>query len=243
MGNEWVGDAQDESHWRDSHYQVEGPVVAQMQAVFIDNWIKATGRVLHGAEFFPGTYPTAGDMDAQMFGSSPAGGSESMHLMILLALTAAQRSVDIENAYFVPDRLIVEVLVAAARRGVHVRIVVPGRCTDARIGRWAAHALYGDLLDAGIELYEYQPTMIHCKVLVVDGMWSSVGSANFDDRSFRLNDEANLNVFSEELASEQIRYIELDIAKSKRMVRGRWARRSSTRRIYEGLALLLRSQL
>jgi cardiolipin synthase A/B len=243
MGNEWLGDAQDESHWRDSHYQVEGPVVAQMQAVFIDNWIKATGRVLHGAEFFPGTYPTAGDMDAQMFGSSPAGGSESMHLMILLALTAAQRSVDIENAYFVPDRLIVEALVAAARRGVHVRIVVPGRCTDARIGRWAAHALYGDLLDAGIELYEYQPTMIHCKVLVVDGMWSSVGSANFDDRSFRLNDEANLNVFSEELASEQIRYIELDIAKSKRMVRGRWARRSSTRRIYEGLALLLRSQL
>ena len=243
MGNEWLGDAQDQSHWRDSHYQAEGPVVAQMQAVFVDNWIKATGRVLHGAEFFPGTHPTAGDMDAQMFGSSPAGGSESMHLMILLALTAAQRSIDIENAYFVPDSLIVEALVAAARRGVHVRIVVPGRYTDARVGRWAAQALYGDLLDAGVELYEYQPTMIHCKVLVIDGMWTSVGSANFDDRSFRLNDEANLNVFSEELASEQIRYIELDIAQSKRMARRRWASRSSTRRIYESLALLLRSQL
>jgi len=166
-----------------------------------------------------------------------------MHLMILLALTAAQKSIDIENAYFVPNRLTVEALVAAARRGVRVRIVVPGRATDARVGRWAAQALYGDLLEAGVELYEYQPTMIHCKVLVVDGTWTSVGSANFDDRSFQLNDEANLNVFSAELAEEQIRYIELDIERSKRMVPRRWARRSVTRRIYQNLALLLRSQL
>jgi len=243
MGSEWLGDAQDEAHWRESHYQAEGPVVAQMQAVFVDNWIKATGSVLHGPEFFPPAYRTAGDMEAQMFGSSPAGGSESMHLMILLALTAAQKSIDIENAYFVPNRLTVEALVAAARRGVRVRIVVPGRATDARVGRWAAQALYGDLLEAGVELYEYQPTMIHCKVLVVDGTWTSVGSANFDDRSFQLNDEANLNVFSAELAEEQIRYIELDIERSKRMVPRRWARRSVTRRIYQNLALLLRSQL
>jgi cardiolipin synthase len=243
MGNEWLGDAQDEAHWRESHYQVEGPVVAQMQAVFVDNWIKATGRVLHGPEFFPATYANAGDMDAQMFGSSPVGGSESMHLMILLALTAAQKSIDIENAYFVPDRLTAEALAVAARRGVRVRIVVPGKFTDARVGRWAAQALYGDLLDAGVEIYEYQPTMIHCKVLVIDGTWTSVGSANFDDRSFRLNDEANLNVFSSDLAAEQIRYIEADIASSKRMVLRRWVRRSSTRRIYESLALLLRSQL
>jgi cardiolipin synthase A/B len=243
MGSEWLGNAQDEAHWRESHYQVEGPVVAQMQAVFVDNWIKATGRVLHGPQFFPTTYANAGDMDAQMFGSSPVGGSESMHLMILLALTAAQKSIDIENAYFVPDQLTADALTLAARRGVRVRIVVPGKYTDARLGRWAAHALYGELLNAGVELYEYQPTMIHCKVLVVDGMWTSVGSANFDDRSFRLNDEANLNVFSSDLAAEQIRYIEADIANSERMVLGRWARRSSTRRIYENLALLVRSQL
>jgi cardiolipin synthase A/B len=243
MGNEWLGDAQDAAHWRESHYQVEGPVVAQMQAVFVDNWIKATGRVLHGPEFFPATHANAGNMDAQMFGSSPVGGSESMHLMILLALTAAQKSIDIENAYFVPDRLTAEALAVAARRGVRVRIVVPGKFTDARVGRWAAQALYGDLLDAGVEIYEYQPTMIHCKVLVIDGTWTSVGSANFDDRSFRLNDEANLNVFSSDLAAEQIRYIEADIAVSKRMMLRRWARRSGTRRIYESLALLLRSQL
>ena len=243
MGNEWLGNAQDPRHWRESHYRAEGPVVAQMQAVFIDNWIKATGRVLHGPEYFPVEPAHVGDMEAQMFGSSPVGGSESMHLMVLLALTAAQKSIDIENAYFVPDSLTVDALTAAAKRGVRVRIVVPGKHTDARVQRWAAQALYGELLAAGTEIYEYQPTMIHCKVMVIDGLWTSVGSANFDDRSFRLNDEANLNIFSETLAREQITLIDADIAQSKRMVRRRWARRAISRRFYEQVALLVRSQL
>ena len=243
FGREWHGNREHPKDWRESHYQVKGPVVAQMQAVFVDNWIKATGRVLHGSEYFPTHLPVAGDMDAQMFGSSPVGGSESMHLMVLLALTAAHSSIDIENPYFVPDRLTVDALIEARRRGVRVRIVVPGRYTDARIGRWAAQGLYGVLLQAGIEVFEYQPTMIHCKVMVIDGEWTSVGSANFDDRSFRLNDEANLNVFSKHLAAEQIRQVDEDIAHSKRMVLKRWSRRPASRRLYEGLALLLRSQL
>jgi cardiolipin synthase len=243
MGSEWLGNAQDPEHWRESHYRVEGPVVAQMQAVFIDNWIKATGRVLHGTDYFPLEPTPAGDMEAQMFGSSPVGGSESMHLMVLLALTAAHKSIDIENAYFVPDSLTVEALTAAAKRGVRVRIIVPGKHTDARVQRWAAQALYSELLAAGAEIYEYQPTMIHCKVMVIDGIWTSVGSANFDDRSFRLNDEANLNVFSEALAREQIELMDRDIAQSKRMAPRRWARRAISRRFYERLALLVRSQL
>jgi cardiolipin synthase len=243
FGREWHGNRDHPKDWRESHYKVKGPVVAQMQAVFVDNWIKATGRVLHGPEYFPTQLPVQGDMDAQMFGSSPVGGSESMHLMVLLALTAANSSIDIENPYFVPDRLTVDALIEARRRGVRVRIVVPGRYTDARIGRWAAQGLYGVLLQAGIEIYEYQPTMIHCKVMVIDGEWTSVGSANFDDRSFRLNDEANLNVFSKRLAAEQIRQVDEDIAQSKRMVLKRWSRRSASRRFYESLALLLRSQL
>ena len=243
FGHEWHNNKEHPTDWRESHYKVNGPVVAQMQAVFVDNWIKATGRVLHGPEYFPTHLPVQGDMDAQMFGSSPVGGSESMHLMVLLALTAAHTSIDIENPYFVPDRLTVDALIEARHRGVRVRIVVPGRYTDARIGRWAAQGLYGVLMQAGIEIFEYQPTMIHCKVMVIDAQWTSVGSANFDDRSFRLNDEANLNVFSAQLAAEQIRYIEADIVQSKRMVARRWARRSATRRFYENLALLLRSQL
>jgi len=145
MGVEWKDGLKGLPPWRDSHFKAEGPVVAQMQAVFVDNWIKATGRVLHGSEYFPKLAP-AGDMDAQMFGSSPVGGSESMHLMVLLALTAAKTSIDIANAYFVPDKLTVEALCSAARRGVRVRIIVPGRYTDARVGRWAAQGLYGALL-------------------------------------------------------------------------------------------------
>jgi cardiolipin synthase len=242
MGVEWKDGLKGLPPWRETHFRAEGPVVAQMQAVFVDNWIKTTGRVLHGADYFP-KLPIAGNMDAQMFGSSPVGGSESMHLMVLLALTAAKASIDIENAYFVPDRLTVEALCSAARRGVRVRIVVAGRHTDARIGRWAAQGLYGELLEAGIQIYEYQPTMMHCKVLVIDGVWSSVGSANFDDRSFRLNDEANLNVFSEELAQEQIRLIDADIEHSRRMVLNKWRHRKFGRRLNERLALLLRSQL
>jgi cardiolipin synthase len=243
MGIEWKDGLKGLPPWRDSHFKAEGPVVAQMQAVFVDNWIKATGRVLHGAEYFPKLATDCGDMDAQMFGSSPVGGSESMHLMVLLALTAAKTSIDIENAYFVPDKLTVEALCSAARRGVRVRIVVPGRYTDARVGRWAAQGLYGALLEAGIQVHEYQPTMMHCKVLVIDGLWSSVGSSNFDDRSFRLNDEANLNVFSEELAREQTRLIDADIQLSRRMVLKKWRNRKFGRRLNERLALLLRSQL
>jgi cardiolipin synthase A/B len=243
MGIEWKDGLKGLPPWRDSHFKAEGPVVAQMQAVFVDNWIKTTGRVLHGADYFPKLSADTGDMEAQMFGSSPVGGSESMHLMVLLALTAAKSSIDIENAYFVPDKLTVEALCSAARRGVRVRIVVPGRYTDARLGRWAAQGLYGALLEAGIHIYEYQPTMMHCKVLVIDGVWSSVGSSNFDDRSFRLNDEANLNVFSEELAREQIRNIDADIQHSRRMVLKKWRNRKFGRRLNERLALLLRSQL
>jgi cardiolipin synthase len=243
MGAEWCDGIDGCPPWRENHYRAEGPVVAQMQAVFVDNWIKATGRVLHGAEYFPKLSETSGDMDAQMFGSSPVGGSESMHLMVLLALTAARTSIDIENAYFVPDKLTVEALCSAARRGLRVRIVVPGRHTDARIGRWAAQGLYGSLLKAGIQIFEYQPTMMHSKVLVIDGLWSSVGSANFDDRSFRLNDEANLNVFSESLAREHLRIIDADIQQSRRMVLNKWRHRKFGRRFNERLALLLRSQL
>jgi cardiolipin synthase len=243
MGVEWREGLNGLPPWRETHFRAEGPVVAQMQAVFIDNWIKATGRVLHGAEYFPKLSATCGDMEAQMFGSSPVGGSESMHLMVLLALTAAKSSIDIQNAYFVPDRLTVDALCSAARRGVRIRIVVPGRHTDARLGRWAAQGLYGELLAAGIQIYEYQPTMMHCKVLVIDGVWSSVGSSNFDDRSFRLNDEANLNVFSEELARGQIRLIDADILNSRRVVLKKWRHRKFGRRINERLALLLRSQL
>jgi cardiolipin synthase len=242
IGTEWTGHAQDPKHWRDTHYEVTGPVVAQMQSVFVDNWIKATGEVLHGEVYFP-TLESTGDMDAQMFSSSPEGGSSSMHLMVLLAIAAATETIDIENSYFVPDALTIQTLVAARKRGVRVRVLVPNRHTDAKVGRWAAQALYAELLKAGIEIYEYEPTMLHCKIMVVDGGWTSVGSCNFDDRSFRLNDEANLNVFDKKFACLQMEHVDKDFAQSRRIVAKRWAHRPLTKRILERIAITFRSQL
>ncbi len=196
IADKWTGHAQDPEHWRDTHVRAEGPVVAQMQAVFMDNWTKATGRVIHGIDYFPPLTPV-GEGAAQMFESSPSGGSESMHLMYLLAITAADRTIHLSSSYFVPDELTTKALVAALRRGVKVQIITPGEDIDTEVVRKASRARWGDLLQAGAEIYEYQPTMFHCKVMVVDSLLVSVGSTNFDNRSFRLNDEANLNVFDQ----------------------------------------------
>ena len=239
---QWTGNAQDRHHWRDLHYAVRGPVVAQMQAVFLDNWIRSTGRVLHGPAYFPALEPQ-GDMDAQMFGSSPQGGADSLQLMILLAITAARRCIDIANPYFIPDRMTRAALIAAVRRGVVVRVLVPGRHTDMPVVRHASQGRLGRLLRAGVQVFEYQPTMLHSKLMVVDQQWVTVGSANFDSRSFRLNDEANLNVFSERLANEQTRLFEADLVLARQLTWKTWRRRSPWRRAREAVSLLFEEQL
>jgi cardiolipin synthase len=148
IGDPWQGHAQDPDHWRDMHFRIEGPVVAQMQAAFNDNWTKTTGTIVNGADYFPPLHK-AGDMDAHLFISSPAGGSESMHLMYLMAIAAAEHSLDLDAAYFIPDDLITQALVAARHRGVHIRIVMPGRNTDSDAARMASKASWGPLLLAG----------------------------------------------------------------------------------------------
>lgn len=239
---EWTGDAQDAQHWRDSHFQVEGPVVAQMQAVFMDNWIKVSGDVLHGEIYFP-ALAKAGDGRAQVFSSSPSGGSESMHLMYLLSITAATKSIDLSSAYFVPDDLTIHALVAAMQRGVRVRIIVPGPIIDSQTVRGASRASWGPLLEAGAEISEYQPTMFHVKVFTVDGLLSSVGSTNFDNRSFRLNDEANLNIYDSAFATAQTAQFEADLKQSKRITLQAWRDRPLHEKAMEHLASLLATQL
>src|SRR5207342_2064246 len=179
IGDPWQGDAQDADHWRDVHFRIEGPVVAQFQSAFNDNWIKTTGQVLNGADYFP-PLQAADGMDAQMFISSPAGGSESMHLMYLMAIAAAEHSIDLEAAYFIPDPLITSALCEARKRNVRIRVLVPGKNTDSDAARFASKSSWGPLLQAGIEISEYEPTMFHNKVLIVDGLVVSVGSTNFD---------------------------------------------------------------
>ncbi len=238
----WTGAAQDPDHWRDTHFQVEGPVVAQMQAVFLDNWIKVSGEVLHGAAYFP-PLAAVGSGLAQMFSSSPSGGSESMQLMYLLAITAASRSIDLSAAYFVPDVLTSSALVAALKRGVKLRIVVPGPHIDSETVRSASRARWGALLAAGALIAEYQPTMYHCKVMIVDRLLVSVGSTNFDNRSFRLNDEATLNILDAEFAAQQTRIFDEDLKKSRSVSLAQWRDRPWRERLAERFASVFGSQL
>jgi len=238
----WTGSAQDADHWRDSHFRVEGPVVAQMQATFLDNWLKVTGEVKHGEDYFPPLAPV-GSSGAQMFSSSPSGGSESMQLMYHLTITAADQSIDLSMAYFVPDELSRQLLLDALKRGVRVRFITPGKITDTETVRSASRSTWGPLLEAGAEFYEYQPTMYHCKVMIVDQRMVSVGSTNFDNRSFRLNDEANLNIYDSSFAARQTVVFEQDLARARRISLEEWQNRPLREKLRERLTRVLHSQL
>jgi len=242
IADQWDGDAQDPEHWRDTHYRLEGPAAATFQSVFLDNWTKATGRVLHGPAYFPAIEP-AGGTSAQMVSSSPSGGSEAIHLMYLLALAAARESVVLSSSYFVPDDATVQALVAAVKRGVSVRIVTPGPLIDTKIVRAASRARWGELLAAGVRIAEYQPTMYHVKMLAIDGLFVSVGSTNFDNRSFRLNDEANLNVYDTGFAQEAVRVFDADWVKSAPVTFEAWSKRPWREKAWEHLASWLGPQL
>ena len=238
----WMGHAQDADHWRDLHFRIEGPVVAQVQAAFNDNWIKTTGVVLNGEDYFP-PLERAGDMDAHMFVASPAGGSESMHLMYLMAIAAAEQSIDLQASYFVPDDLIIKALIAARQRGVRVRVNLPGKHIDSETVRLASKAHWGELLLAGVEIHEYQPTMMHNKLLIVDRLMTSVGSTNFDVRSFRLNDEASLNVYDPAFAQRMTEVFEADLKPTILYTYAMWKDRPMKEKLFEKFVLPLKSQL
>ena len=242
IADKWSGNAQDPDHWRDTHYRIEGPAVAQMQATFMDNWTKVTGRVLHTVDYFP-ELPAAGPHYAQVFQSSIEGGAESMHLMYLLSIAAARATIQLSMAYFAPDDIALDALLAALSRGVRIQLLLPGPHTDAAFVRSASRAKWGVLLERGAEIYQYQPTMYHCKVLVVDGLWTSVGSTNFDSRSFRLNDEANLNVYDEAVARHQLEIFNEDLRHSRRVTFEEWKARPWHEKLGDRFAALFGAQL
>jgi cardiolipin synthase len=242
IADNWLGHAQDPEHWRDSHFRIEGPAVAQMQATFMDNWIESGGELLDGPAYFPPLDP-AGDERAQAVLSSPGGGTENLRLMYLMSFGGARKNIRLGTAYFVPDDLTLRALVEARQRGVRVQVLVPGKLTDVPVTRNASRALWGDMLRAGVEIYEYQPTMYHVKMLVVDGHWASIGSANLDNRSFRLNAEANLNVLDPPFAAEQARVFDADIARARQITFDEWQNRPFGEKLKESTAALLKWQL
>jgi len=238
----WKGNADSPKHWRDSMYKLEGPAVAQMQSAFMDNWMKTTARVLDGDDYFP-ELQAAGDHFAQVFKSSPREGTEAVRLMNLLSIAAARKSIRLSAAYYIPDELTTQEFLEAIRRGVKVEIIIPGAETDSAIVKHASRGKWGPLLKAGVKIYEYEPTMYHCKAMIVDDVWISVGSANFGNRSFRLNDEANLNVFSAKFAEEQVRIFEADKAKCTEVTYKQWKSRGFWSRFMEVITAPFRAQL
>ncbi len=241
IADQWLHDMDGMLAWRDIHYRFEGPIVAKMQAAFMENWLKSHARVLEGEAYFP-TLAQKGNVSGQLFTSS-ADGIEAVRLMFLLAIASAKKSIRILNAYFVPDVSLSRALIhAATRRGVRVEIVVPGDKTDQRLLQEVSRSSWAKLLQAGVNIYEYQPTMHHGKIFIVDDEFVSIGSANCDGRSFRINDEMNVNVLDKTFAAEQVKVFEEDKKNSRLVTYKQWKRRPLWRKVIGHCGRVLQGQ-
>jgi cardiolipin synthase len=244
IADEWTGDAQDPGHWRDTHVRVEGPVVRGLQGSFAENWLEATGEVLAGEDDLPALDPIPGEPAAMLSVRSSAGvGDTDVETLFFLTIASARRSIDLTSAYFAPRPAFLAALADAARSGVAVRVLVPGEHIDKDVVRHTARSVYGQLLDAGARVFEYRPTMLHAKSLVVDGAWSTIGSANFDNRSFQLNDETVLCVQDGGFAAQLAEAFEADLSRAEEITLEAWRRRPLHERPREAAARLLRREL
>src|SRR5215213_3989165 len=201
IADHWMGNAEDERHWRDIQVRVQGPAVFTLQTGFARNWLETTGELVSGPAYYPAP-EASGRLDIQSILSSPETGSSTVRIMYYLAIVCARKSVLIANPYFIPDNAAVDILRDARRRGVAVKVMVSGIHNDIKLARLNGRRLYGRLLQAGVEIYEYNRTMLHHKYMVCDGVWTTVGTTNFDNRSFGLNDEHNLCAYDAQLAQQ-----------------------------------------
>lgn len=243
IAQEWTGNADDPEHWRDTHVRVRGPVVRGLQGAFAENWLEATGEVLAGDGYLPELGAVNGGGAMQVMRSSAGVGDTDAEALYFLAIASARESLDLTSAYFAPRPAFIEALVEASHRGVEVRILVPGPHMDKEIVRQAGRSTYERLLSEGVRIFEFQPTMLHAKSLVVDGIWSSVGSVNFDNRSFQLNDEATLCVQSKRFAAQLLDVFEQDLSHSKEYLSGYWGERPLRQRAFEQAGRIIRREL
>lgn len=242
LADHWLGAAADAGEWRDIQVRVEGPAVAVQQTGFAQNWLASSGEILSGHRFFPLPEP-AGDVEVQTILSSPTSGACAAATMHLVAVQCARRYLYVANPYFIPGTRLIHMLAEACRRGVAVKLMVAGRHNDTWWARQNSLRLYGDLLEAGIEIYEYQSTMLHQKTMLVDGVWATVGTANFDNRSFALSEETNV-CFHDPALVEQLQSIFLsDLARCRRIQLAEWRGRGLWQRGKEVLASLIEDQV
>jgi cardiolipin synthase len=244
IADHWLTGKKNNPPWRDTMFHVEGDAVSSIQATFVENWLEASGEILAGDDFFSFPEKDEGDLTALVVNSSPSmGRSTRARILYQTLLATAQDRLHITTPYFLPDRSVRAEMVRAVReRGVEVKIIVPGRHSDHLLTRRSSRRLFGDLLKAGARIYEYEPAMIHAKTMMVDGLWSIVGSSNFDNRSFGLNDEINLAARDETLAARLEEDFARDLAESREVTYDEWRRRSVFERAHEWLGWLLERQ-
>ncbi|MCS7024979.1 MAG: phospholipase D-like domain-containing protein [Bryobacteraceae bacterium] len=242
LDDHWRGNARNPNEWRDLQVRLEGPAVTPLQTGFALNWLLTTGEVLTGPRYYP-VMDSEGGVEVQTVLSSPKGDLYAASVLHQLAICCARQCIYITNPYFVPSNQTIALLEEAAARGVDIKVIVAGAHSDSWWARMNSVRLYGALLDAGVEIYEYQPSMLHQKTMIVDRIWATVGTANFDDRSFLLNEESNVCFYDPDLV-EQLRQIFFeDLARSHRVEAASWRRRGIRHRLGEMAASLLQDQV
>jgi len=241
ISDTWLGDGRTPEHWRDTNARIEGPAVKFLQAAFAESWLETTGIAIGGAGYFPRLEPV-GKLPAQIVSSSPAGGSFQNYMLFLLSINSARKTILIANPYFIPDDVMTEALLKAVRRGVHVTVLAPGKI-DSRLTYTVSRSHYGRLLLGGAEIFEYQAALMHAKTMVIDGIWATIGSTNFDNRSFALNQELNLTVYDASLARRLEVIFQDDLKYSKKITYEEWNSRSVFERLFELFAFPVREQL
>ena len=242
IADHWLGSAESEHEWRDVQIRVEGPAVAAQQAGFAQNWLLTTGEIINGHEFFPEPR-VAGNVPIQTILSSPSAGAGAAGTMYFIAVQCARRYLYIANPYFIPDSRVIDMLSRACRRGVAVKLMLAGRHNDTWWARQNSVRLYGKLIEAGVEIYEYQPTMLHQKTMVVDGVWATVGTTNFDSRSFALSEETNICFHDRPLVDQLRAVFSADLAVCERIELSTWKRRGAWKQTQEMLASLIENQV
>jgi cardiolipin synthase len=242
IADHWLGHAEDPDHWRDIQIKIEGPAVRPLQTGFAKNWLQATGELIAGEPFYPAIAPV-GDLKAYSIISSPEAGASTVRTMYYLSIVCARKTIYIANPYFVPDEVALAALIEAKARGVDVQIMVSGTHNDAWLARRNSTRLYGQLLDRGVVILEYNHTMLHQKTMVVDGIWATVGTTNFDSRSFAHNEENNVCVYDAGWASQLHEIFLADARVCDRVDPQAWKSRGVWARSQEFVAAFLKDQV
>ena len=241
VADHWLRPERGRAAWRDTMARIEGPIVAELQGVFAENWLECCGEILTSPRHWPSLH-SAGGTAAMLVKSSPSDRATASRVVFQILIEGAVASIDIHTPYFLPDKALRRALIRAARRGARVRVIVPGKYSDQRLVRLASRRMYRELLQGGIRLYEYRPSMTHVKALIVDEAWAVIGTTNVDNRSFEHNDEVNVAFREAAVTSRLRRDFEADLTACDEITLEAWGRRPALEKLVEPVCWILERQ-